>query len=393
MMKFLRFHRAVRQEPIAAARQDKNNSSAGGRVAYLDLARGVAILGVMAVHTAQTFPTGIPVLQFLAWLGQFGVQLFFIVSAFTMCLTFESRVNTERRPIRNFLIRRFARLAPPFWFAMLIYAAFSLGNSRFFAATSHGLPERISSIFLMQGFWPTTFSSTVPGGGSIATEAAFYLIFPVLFLFRRNVFWLSAAGCLAVFVELNIAKPLYAMAFELFPGISAVDKSQFFHYYIGHQLSIFLIGIVAYELIKRRSAKMTWLEVFCFVSWQFLFFFSATYLSVVAWVAVGLVVILMKVDLPLLVSRVLSHVGKISYSLYLFHFAVINGLIWLAGDSLTGLAGFAIAYCSVCGVTALFAVWVSKPYLEDVGTLLGKRVVGWNESSGTLAAIKNSAKA
>ncbi|WP_442785057.1 hypothetical protein [Actimicrobium sp. GrIS 1.19] len=51
------------------------------------------MIEVMALHTGQTFSTGVSALQFLAGSSQFGVQLFIIISAFTMCLTFELRIK------------------------------------------------------------------------------------------------------------------------------------------------------------------------------------------------------------------------------------------------------------------------------------------------------------
>lgn len=50
------------------------------RLDFLDAGRGISILGVMGVHTVQNFPTGIKQLDFLISLGQFGVQLFFIIN-------------------------------------------------------------------------------------------------------------------------------------------------------------------------------------------------------------------------------------------------------------------------------------------------------------------------
>ncbi len=58
------------------------------RLQSLDFLRGIAILGVIAVHTSQAFPSMLD--PFLAY-GRFGVQLFYFISAFTMCYMWEKR--------------------------------------------------------------------------------------------------------------------------------------------------------------------------------------------------------------------------------------------------------------------------------------------------------------
>ena len=65
------------------------------RLRFLDIARGLAVLGVIAVHTVQQFPTNVRPLDWWLGLGQFGVQLFFVISAYTMCMTLAARRHTD----------------------------------------------------------------------------------------------------------------------------------------------------------------------------------------------------------------------------------------------------------------------------------------------------------
>ena len=60
----------------------KNNS----RLESLDSARGLAVLGVLPVHCGQFFQTGIDIIQKITTAGAYGLQFFFLVSAFTMGL-------------------------------------------------------------------------------------------------------------------------------------------------------------------------------------------------------------------------------------------------------------------------------------------------------------------
>ena len=51
--------------------------------------------------------------------GWTGVNVFYFVSAMTMCLMWTQRVETS--PTRKFYIRRVLRIAPLFWLAIPLY--------------------------------------------------------------------------------------------------------------------------------------------------------------------------------------------------------------------------------------------------------------------------------
>ena len=71
--------------PGDASRPDQRRTDEPSRLPSLDLLRGLSILAVIAVHTAAAIPTGIGSLDSVLAAGRFGVQLFFFVSAYTMC--------------------------------------------------------------------------------------------------------------------------------------------------------------------------------------------------------------------------------------------------------------------------------------------------------------------
>jgi peptidoglycan/LPS O-acetylase OafA/YrhL len=91
------------------------------RYSYIDSLRGFAIIGVLIAHTGLYGNVAYPsLLRNLAEIdvGPRGVQLFYVVSAFTLCVSFSKRRNIEKHPIRNFYVRRFFRIAPLFYLAI-----------------------------------------------------------------------------------------------------------------------------------------------------------------------------------------------------------------------------------------------------------------------------------
>ena len=104
--------------------------------AFIDSLRGWAILLVILTHAAQGRvavaavsqpPSGIvPLLALPPWLAAItgnagaGVQLFFVVSAFLLTLSWLSRGATAGAT-RRFLARRVFRIAPMYYLAIAIY--------------------------------------------------------------------------------------------------------------------------------------------------------------------------------------------------------------------------------------------------------------------------------
>lgn len=82
-----------------------------------------AVLAVLVVHCALfgTNTPDHPLFAALVQQGARGVQLFYVLSALTLFLSMGSRAAQERRPTLNFFLRRFFRIAPLFYCAMLYY--------------------------------------------------------------------------------------------------------------------------------------------------------------------------------------------------------------------------------------------------------------------------------
>lgn len=80
----------------------------------IDALRGVAVLGVIVVHAEDLFPFlaygpggwAVPLIN----QGGFGVQLFFVLSALTLLISWHGRQDPDPTP--GFLVRRLFRVVP-----------------------------------------------------------------------------------------------------------------------------------------------------------------------------------------------------------------------------------------------------------------------------------------
>jgi peptidoglycan/LPS O-acetylase OafA/YrhL len=120
-------------------------------------------------------------------LGAKGVQLFYIMSAFTLMLSFKNSTIKNNANL-NFFIRRFFRIAPMFYLAIILWIYLSIDiiyKSTDYRFISFG--SIISHFFLLHGLNPDWQDSLVPGGWSVAIESIFYMLCPFFFLKITNL--------------------------------------------------------------------------------------------------------------------------------------------------------------------------------------------------------------
>jgi peptidoglycan/LPS O-acetylase OafA/YrhL len=206
------------------------------RQAYLDALRGFAILGVVLMHARIWFDRPLPQdVSLFLYQGARGVQLFFVVSAFTLMQSWQTRHDG----VLPFYVRRLFRIAPMFWLAAAFYYLT--------APVSPSFSLLISTISLLFVWHPDFILSSVPGGWSIGNEAAFYIIFPLLAFTIRN--WWSAllAVIFAVAVALSANRWLAGQSW------SGNLPTLWFPY----QLPAFLAGLLVFRLSERLRNKIS----------------------------------------------------------------------------------------------------------------------------------------
>ncbi len=220
---------------------------------FIDATRGLAILCVILVHSSQSIA---PLTATLAWLmseGARGVQLFYIASALTLCMSWAARSQIDKSPIRSFYIRRFFRIAPMFYLAILCSALVNGLHANYWAP--NGIEWwffPITATFL-HGFHPETITSVVPGGWSIAVEMNFYLVLPLLLMFVRSM---KTAGVLFA-----VSMLLYYVNLLLVPRMFSYPESQqylvdsfaFLNFF--GQLPVFAIGIFGYFVLREKYSR------------------------------------------------------------------------------------------------------------------------------------------
>jgi peptidoglycan/LPS O-acetylase OafA/YrhL len=217
---------------------------------FIDGLRGVAVLMVLGAHTQMPeLESGWTILFRLSSSGLSGVQLFFILSAFTLFSTSLQRFREEATPRRNFYLRRAFRILPMWWVSILLYSvALAVFGMKFDHPQVRFLDVVLDGSFLY-GFWPEHNRPLVPGGWSLFIEETFYVSLPFIYVYVTT---LSRAAQLTVW--LLIVSVVWNPASRILMAGNPL-WSEFYFYFPLSQWFIFGFGFVLYYLVRLSQRR------------------------------------------------------------------------------------------------------------------------------------------
>lgn len=315
--------------------------------------RGVAALWVVAYHVwalAGHNPVLVPIAGWNVKLTPFfgtgwaGVQIFFVLSGFLLSLPFAQwQAGLREKPsLGRYLFRRIARVYPAYYVQLVIL----LGVAHFL-----GQPNPISNFeslwrHLLMLFVPLPVGTTPINGvwWTLPIEFMFYLALPLIAsLLAPRRWWLLLTGML-------LSMWLWRVATIISLGSEPIPVRVLMSYQLPGAMDSFGMGMLGAMLHVQQGAVSSWLTrhrsglaalslviVLCCVYWiQFkvkgywnhsLIFYSWTTIYSFA----VLLVLLAGVKGSPIVNRlfgnsVIVFAGVISYSVYLWHFPLLQWL-------------------------------------------------------------------
>lgn len=276
--------------------------------------RGAAALAVVLFHVAYVptpTPDLPPVVDLLVPSFGLGVPLFFILSAFSLYLSTETR-GLYRGWVGDYLIRRFFRIAPLFYFMVALTVAVQIHAGMFVSPLLI-----LQNLLFAYNFSSITAPSLVSAGWTLGVEMPFYLVFPVIILMVRStrMAFLFCLACVAV-----------SVASRIYLGEGIYSKIAF-----SSNLGIFAMGVLAYQLWQEQRPDLLPVCI------------SVTVIGVGADILIPGMPDPLLMSLPLaalvlwqvnkhsrwLASGFMQWAGERSYSLYLTHAIIIYFLITL----------------------------------------------------------------
>lgn len=328
------------------------------KLKYIDSIRGFGMLGILIVHCiyfGNNEKLTEDSVKLISSLG-YTIQLFYMSSAFTLFLSMDNRYEHESRPLLNFFIRRFFRIAPMFYIAIGIYC----WENALIGGAPFTFWNLISHVFFFHSVNPNWINTVVPGGWSVGIEMLFYCFVPFLYLKIKN----AKHAFYFVLISLLIYN---VFNMTLSNNMLIEDKTvwdAFLFFYLPAQLPAFALGILLYFLIRdgvnslQLGPKKLMLIVIIF-SIHFSGAISLLPIHLIyGLIFIFFIIALSRNEFKLLVNPFILHVGKVSYSMYLTHFLVIHALRhydlldYLPNISfLAGLANLLIRWIIVVTIT------------------------------------------
>jgi peptidoglycan/LPS O-acetylase OafA/YrhL len=377
------------------------------KYAFIDALRGLAFVGVLLTHARPRVPGVNPWVVDILGHGGEGVQLFFLMSALTLFLSLDSRRRTESRPVVNFFIRRFFRIAPLFYAGALFYYWFDRAMTGGNGPGGSSLGCILSTLTFTNGWSVDWINKLVPGGWSIAVEMNFYLLVPWLYRRFRSAQGAATAAFVALIVggSASVAVKMF-LTRALGPG-SADSITLFAWYWLPIQIPVFLAGIFLYFLLRpllqggpdapavvRPKAGLL-LAMAAYLMIALSLSNTPLYLGHALFV-VAFVLLAWSLAIrpnPWIVNRATCYLGTISFSGYLTHFAVLDltelGLRHLPTTALRSapplLQLTALITTTLAG-TVLVSTLTHR-LIEVPGQALGRRLIRHLESSRTATEV------
>lgn len=302
----------------------------GERLESIDALRGMAALYILLYHLALIPNPGLPIPR---WASSFvltggtGVTIFFIVSAFCLCLSMQKR-RQEPRVTMHFYLRRFFRIAPLFYFWILL----TLIRDKFWFGVTHSWTDVLLNVFFCFNVVPGKHEGFVWASWILSVEVIFYLLFPFIYQFVNDL-WKS----LGFFFLTLIVAAVYSGIIGLLP-IPESQRAGFLHMSFLHQLPIFAFGMLAFYVYERfiqgkvRPRSWAFALVVAAVAGYIALLDGRVNFALESYYWQGVIYCVLLLGLViypfgLFVNRGSRFYGEISYSVYLNHPTLIAALV------------------------------------------------------------------
>jgi peptidoglycan/LPS O-acetylase OafA/YrhL len=365
----------------------------------LDTIRGLAILGVLLYHG---FYWGRDLSLYSPWQrhfftlmapGQFGVNLFFVLSGFLITgILLDSRNHPDY--YRRFYFRRALRILPAYYLTLLLLVVFKL-TSRGFLLMSLAYSSNMSPLFGIALSYSVLWS--------LAVEEHFYLIWPMA---ARRI---SSAKLLWLLGAILMLSPISRFLYHEH-AVRTRTVGAGFGYYTWNNLDGLALGAIVAILVRSRGwgrkqmlrlsiLMMTSAILLTMAGYQFGILTRRSALGEALQYALwnlafaSLLGVFLLIGSgpwkPLAAPSFMIFFGKISYGLYLCHLMVFIVYDWVTRkinfNSRLDLTLWEQAWSRmvIAGTAAIVVAYLSRRYFEEPFLRLKDRLPGRTSETKT----------
>jgi peptidoglycan/LPS O-acetylase OafA/YrhL len=371
------------------------------RIEEIDSLRGIAALIVLFYHCLRIFPSldsdepyrdhgffislikETPLRLF--WSGHESVVLFFIISGFVLSIPV---FNGQKLNYSSYIIKRVCRLYIPYIVSVIIAVILSLtlskgginGYSHWFNKiwTEKTSSSLLINHFFMIGEYNSNSYNTVIW--SLVHEMRISIVFPFIALFVMRVNWkysfVSSLAC--------------GISFFILTRFIPITSNTSFLYSI-HYCAMFIIGAIlakhkdelVYFFSRLNKKIKVIMLIFALVAYTYPGLFPKLFfhrLLTDDWItSLGCAIFILaalsysKFSLFLKTST-LQWLGKVSYSLYLYHTIILFSFVYLFNDTLPISVILFMTILTSLAVASLAYKWIEEPSIK-LGKHLSRKLI------------------
>ena len=311
------------------------------RIPVIDFLRGLSCLGVLFYHVRVDLWIGwwqitghaeeySSFARAMAWLSiptpfmGYAVLLFFLISGF--CIHYPNTSGNARPYWKSYLARRFWRIYPAYFAALILTVGISYLCLTLWGDKTWDVSKIFRVATLTQNYPPGNgqFLSN-PSLWTIPLEIEFYLLYPLAFLFfsskRSLLLWGIALGVSALSILLSYRGFHWVTFTALFLWPSWLLGAWIAKLYRDQKLILIKLGYLltltglslGVSLMSRYQNWESWTQYIAWMAfYSFFFIFCLAHTQFINQIVGNRL------------TKAISWIGKISFSLYLIHFPLFK---------------------------------------------------------------------
>lgn len=342
-------------------------------ITWINSLKGIAIIGVIIVHSAQgsqTFPSS---LKNIIAFGQQGVQIFILLSGFLSYMSYEKRVvNNLQKPF-VWQLKKLIGILPVYYLCLVVYCV--INNNQI------SVGNLISHIFLVFDFFPQYYNGIIEIAWYVSLLTMWDLILPIIYKLIN-----SLEKSILSYVIISVICATILMIVNTNVDIS--DSNLWVYLNVCSPLvrfPIFFLGVMTYHFSrylqnidfkrKRLFSVSLLLLSMIFIDGEIKGINTVSYLGTYERNALWMVIFVMSISVyqwKVVDNKVFQKVGKNTYSIFLFHMLLVNFFDKTLSITNMGICEWGGKIIIICVVSYMFSLAIEKFYNKPVIKILNK---------------------
>ncbi len=349
---------------LFSVRENFNSLWNNDRQNNIDLLRAIAVVSVFIHHAQHVYGGNFPF--FGDYGGQFGPQLFFLISGYLIS------ASCQKHSLRDYALHRFFRIMPAY---LVFFIGIGILTN---VVTIHRISDFpgkfLANILLLQQLFPSAliYFDVLHVTWTLTVEILWYLIAPLLLLGNRKLRWPTVfiSICISTIWSYTASRHLLD---GLYPGLTDTNPGYSYLFLGNHFLSQVCFFVFGAWIHFHKNQLSPWNPLSALALGLLIFILKPYYMvfNPIFITGIGLgFFMLAAINSQAIKNRFVFLISETSYSIYLCHFPII---LWVRhGLGLDSISGVAVSIAITMAVSLASYLCIEKPGMR-LGRIISDR--------------------